>query len=407
MPYPLGFAEGEWELLNRARRGGGIFGDPSAASDPAGLGAPSGMPADTVQGGIFGKLANKLNQGVMNLQNNPTSQLGLRILANSGYSQQKRGLGEILGTSFIQNQEAGQQTQTDALRRRYMEAQIEALKRKPGQTPFADVNPSQYTPESVAAFQKSVAAGAPDYSLLQYNPKSSESPSNIREYEYYSKLTPEEKQAYLEMKRSVNPFTLGDLAGGQVAFDKRTGTYVPLTSASQEASGQATVAGAKSVATASGEQQGKAAFDLPRIEQNTQQALNDIAKLRSHPGLGYITGISSKLPIIPGTQQAAADALAKQIQGQTFLQAFNTLKGGGQITEVEGEKATAAIARLQRAQNTKDYQAALDDLSDVLNKGMQRARQQAGGMPQFGAPQSRQPAAQPKSDVAARAQGYY
>jgi len=76
-----------------------------------------------------------------------------------------------------------------------------------------------------------------------------------------------------------------------------------------------------------------------------------------------------------------------QIRGTTFLQAFESLKGGGAITEVEGKKAEQAIARLSRAQSMPAFQAALDDLASVIRRGQDVARQKAGGQ-QSAAPTS-------------------
>lgn len=63
----------------------------------------------------------------------------------------------------------------------------------------------------------------------------------------------------------------------------------------------------------------------------------------------------------------------EQLQGQTFLQAFESLKGGGQITEIEGKKATEAIARLNTVQSPADFRKALQDLKDIVNNAKQRA----------------------------------
>ena len=54
----------------------------------------------------------------------------------------------------------------------------------------------------------------------------------------------------------------------------------------------------------------------------------------------------SNSPIVPGTERAGARSYLDQIGGQAFLQAFESLKGGGQITEIEGTKATTALTRL-------------------------------------------------------------
>lgn len=138
-------------------------------------------------------------------------------------------------------------------------------------------------------------------------------------------------------------------------------------------------AGAEAGATTTGKTVAERKIDLPRLEQNASQSIKIIDDLKKHPGLPFITGLYSKAPILPGTNQAAADALAKQIQGTTFLEAYNTLKGGGQITEIEGTKAQEAIGRLSRAQSTEDYIGALDDLRSVISNGLERARQTAGG----------------------------
>lgn len=68
-----------------------------------------------------------------------------------------------------------------------------------------------------------------------------------------------------------------------------------------------------------------------------------------------------------------------QINGQAFLQAFNALKGGGAITEIEGQKATEAIARLNTAQSYEDYKAALDELRGVVTRGIANAKSKANG----------------------------
>lgn len=66
------------------------------------------------------------------------SNLGLALLANSGYSQTPRSFGQILGgsalqaqQSAIQQQQLAQEKSMDDLRKRYMEAQIAAMQGKP------------------------------------------------------------------------------------------------------------------------------------------------------------------------------------------------------------------------------------------------------------------------------------
>lgn len=126
------------------------------------------------------------------------------------------------------------------------------------------------------------------------------------------------------------------------------------------------------------EKEAKAQADAQKTTGFAEQGIGVIDQLLASPGLSTITGLTSKLPIFPGTAQAKADALARQLEGQAFLQAFQSLKGGGAITNIEGDKATAAIARLQRNQSEKDYRQALGELRGILAKAKERAQ---GGTP--------------------------
>lgn len=61
-----------------------------------------------------------------------------------------------------------------------------------------------------------------------------------------------------------------------------------------------------------------------------------------------------------------------QVIGKAFLQAFQSLKGGGQITELEGEKAQAAEARLSTAQRPEDFREALREYKFYIEQGIKR-----------------------------------
>jgi hypothetical protein len=140
----------------------------------------------------------------------------------------------------------------------------------------------------------------------------------------------------------------------------------------------------------------QAAADLPRVEQNAHQAMQAIDQLLAHPGFSGIFGKSGMLQpqMLPGTDWADANALLNQIKGKTFLEAFQTLKGGGQITELEGTKAEQAIARLDRAQSDDAAKLALLELKEIAQLGVARARQRAGLPPS-------QPQQQTPTDISA------
>lgn len=126
------------------------------------------------------------------------------------------------------------------------------------------------------------------------------------------------------------------------------------------------------------ERQAAAQSDLPKLADKANYAISVIDGLLNHPGLTKVVGAASLLPIVPGTEQAGADAYMKQIEGQAFLEAFETLKGGGQITQIEGEKATQAILRLSRKQSLEDFKSSMNELKDIVTKAKQRAEKSAG-----------------------------
>ena len=127
-----------------------------------------------------------------------------------------------------------------------------------------------------------------------------------------------------------------------------------------------------------GKLQGEAASALPQVETAANQMLATIDSLAADPYLGNMLGSwDSRTPNLT-TDAARVQSKMDQIGGQSFLQAFNMLKGAGQITEIEGQKATQAMARLNTAQSEDDYKAALKELRSVVNSAITNARIKAG-----------------------------
>jgi antitoxin component HigA of HigAB toxin-antitoxin module len=143
--------------------------------------------------------------------------------------------------------------------------------------------------------------------------------------------------------------------------------------------------------------EGKAAAEraaaAPGAIATMQNTLDSIDAMLASEDLGSVVGLGSINPLnyIPGSKGRGLIARAEQVSGQAFLAAFNQLKGGGAITEREGAAATAAMARLDRAQGEADYRQALNDLRDAILPAIERQRAalnggnvQAGGGAQGG-----------------------
>ncbi|WP_051376933.1 hypothetical protein [Agrobacterium tumefaciens] len=131
--------------------------------------------------------------------------------------------------------------------------------------------------------------------------------------------------------------------------------------------------------TADGKARSEAKAALPAIQSASDQMLATIDSLAKDAYLPNMLGpINSRTPNLT-SDAARVQSKMDQINGQTFLQAFNALKGGGAITEIEGQKATEAMARLNTAQSVEDYQAALAELRGVVTRGIANARSKASG----------------------------
>jgi hypothetical protein len=137
---------------------------------------------------------------------------------------------------------------------------------------------------------------------------------------------------------------------------------------------------AEKAGTVEGESRANAKIDLPGAVATAKEQLRLIDELSAHPGRKQIGWHDpfGKAPLIPSTKGYDANNLLEQIKSGAFMTAFQTLKGGGQITQIEGEKATAAITRMDRATSRAEFDKALEDYKGILRLGIDRASQKAG-----------------------------
>ena len=77
---------------------------------------------------------------------------------------------------------------------------------------------------------------------------------------------------------------------------------------------------------------------------------------------------------VHGTPTFALDKLVKQVKDKNFLEAFQALKGGGHITEIEGEKATDSIAAIHIGMPETDFIIEMEKVRSVLMRGLAIAK---------------------------------
>lgn len=126
------------------------------------------------------------------------------------------------------------------------------------------------------------------------------------------------------------------------------------------------------------------------------------AGTKPHPGFSSYVGAAlvPGVRFMEGSDTAGYESYQKQIEGKAFLEAFQTLKGGGSITEKEGEKGSAALLRMNKAQSEREYVEAAREFQDILRKGVDRARSKAGQTSPVAAP-SAAPTAAPAAPAGA------
>jgi len=129
--------------------------------------------------------------------------------------------------------------------------------------------------------------------------------------------------------------------------------------------------------------EGKAAGSLPKVLETVDYSIDLIDGMLNHPGRETATGLSGTVDprnYIAGTDATDFNVRRKQMTGRVFLDAFDRLRNAGQITEVEGQKATEAMARLDTAQSDAAFFEALTELKTMLKQGRRNAINMAAGV---------------------------
>lgn len=178
-------------------------------------------------------------------------------------------------------------------------------------------------------------------------------------------------------------------AQGVMAFNSRTGKIEPvmgaenkpIVGAQNDPLLQGQIAGAKSSSTTEAKARTEAKLIAPQAIAQADETVKLIDDLLKAPGLKQAVGASrlTGMQNIPGTKAKDFDIRLAQLKGKQFLQAFESLKGGGAITDVEGKKATDAIARMDASGSEEEFIKASKEFQEIIREGAKRAKTMAGG----------------------------
>jgi hypothetical protein len=105
--------------------------------------------------------------------------------------------------------------------------------------------------------------------------------------------------------------------------------------------------------------------------------------LQNHPGREGATGkYYGQLPdnsLLLSQQGINFRNAFNHVKSQSFLSAFDTLRGAGAISNSEGAAATAAINRLSTTTDADEFNRALNEVKQYYQLGLARAQRAAKG----------------------------
>jgi hypothetical protein len=118
---------------------------------------------------------------------------------------------------------------------------------------------------------------------------------------------------------------------------------------------------------------------------STMAGVAAVDALMNSPDLGAITGFKGTVNEFLAEYGAAPQysnlmSYIDQLQGLNFLEAYQSLKGGGPITDIEGKQATAARTRINSALKgtPEDLMVALQEARDLFQQALEKNPQYQG-----------------------------
>jgi hypothetical protein len=98
----------------------------------------------------------------------------------------------------------------------------------------------------------------------------------------------------------------------------------------------------------------------------------------AYVGSGFTANLDVPLMrFVEGSDAASYERIQKQLEGQAFLSAFESLRGGGAIANAEGQQATAAMFRANKAQSEVEYIKAIREAQYHARRAVEAARKKA------------------------------
>jgi hypothetical protein len=346
------------------------------------------------------------------LQNPATMDLGLALLANSGYNSRRRGFGEILGTSMLQSRQMAAEAAQQKLREQYMQAQIQAMQQKPqaqealeivigedgkpvyvprsqavGKSPYERPSGTTSLPATVQEYEIAKRQGYPgsfmdyrrDIARMGQSPSAAtQRPAAIETYEYLRGLPPDEQTAMLGSMRAQTVTSVGG-----VPTVVTPGGARPLSTPEAEN----TAARDRAAATASGAADAESA-GKGKVQKSLSYVVNQFRDQIKKTPQGGVLGLTGYVGTVTASQEAMRFENLRE-QMSTELRTVFRIPGEGTLSDREQQQYGLQLP--DRKYSATNNEAILKDMETrvALRLGQKPPGAEAASAPPAGGPQGK------------------
>ena len=188
----------------------------------------------------------------------------------------------------------------------------------------------------------------------------------------------------------------GAIAPTQMPNMQQQQAAMPLTNGSPQAeldAQAAAAAGSKKAAELTAADAANTLIDQPKNEAEADRMITLVEDSVKADGFSDAVGFKGAASLFglkdtpfEGSDAAGWMARYGEIKGGAFLKAFETLKGGGAISDAEGKAATKAITRMTEATSEKEFKIAAKEFADNVKLGIDINRMKLRQKPIYGTP---------------------
>lgn len=316
-------------------------------------------------------MPNALNNFATGLLENPLFQIGQGILANSGPSLRPVNPWKGVNQGLLASAQA-RAYREEQLRKQMEMQQAQALRQAQMENYLHGQGIAERK-QNLAEEKFNAGFGGSD------------DPSPVREYKFWKGLSPEERQAYLRVKRAQQWLNVGD---AQVAPDPTNPGASPVAEIPIGISPDAepNLRQAQAEASALGQERGRSRGEAEQTVQAQFDSMDDletqILQFREAPGFSDLYGkVDQYRPdLLMSPDALDAEARRKKLISTLSLAARSQLEGQGEITADEQKMLREAQTVLEdRSISDKAALEAVDLLLEQLKKRRERLKIKASG----------------------------